>query len=103
MVGERACKSPNHKGPHGKVADQMLRSGSACRWKCPRCRTWFCSACEGTDDGLKVCDACAGALYESREADFDVENPSSRFVSLVRPWTFRGRLRDVLEHAAVWP
>ena len=83
MKGERRCRSPNH----GPEADKAMRFGSATRFKCPRCRRWFCSHCEGTDDGFKTCDVCWKFIIDRRGPDEGA--PSPTFVRMVKRYAYR--------------
>lgn len=88
--GERhRCASPNHR--------PWCRSEArGCFWRCPRCRKVFCSDCEGTDDGLTVCDTCAAFIYAADTREDEAAPPPPRFALLVRRWAYPKRVREVL-------
>jgi hypothetical protein len=94
-MSSRACTSTNHS----KDADKSLRRGSASCWKCPRCKKWFCSACEGTDNGYKTCDACWAFIERRRGKDYDVAHPPKAFAILVRKYVYRNRWKEVFEYS----
>jgi hypothetical protein len=93
-VSSRACRSPNHT----KEADQLLKDPlAACRFKCPKCRKWFCSVCEGTTDGFKTCDACWADIMRLSEQHHTL----TRFKKMVHKYAYRKQWREILQEVGL--
>ena len=86
----RACRSSNH--PKGEP-----KSPTASIFKCPKCRRWFCTDCEGCADGFKVCDACWADIVRLSEEHITL----SRFKRMVRKYAYRRNWREILQEAGL--
>jgi hypothetical protein len=92
-VGVRDCQSANHADD-----DRNVISKDASRWKCPRCKRWLCTACEGTDNGYKVCDDCWAFIERYRKPNGEgyYQRHHAVFLKLVRKYVYRNRWKEVL-------